>query len=359
MYKTLLPLFLSMVLLSACGGSSDSGSTTTGGTDTGTDTTDTTVVDTGTPADVENFVPADGIASYTGDNQLADLNTGNSRDFLGLLFSPGLQAPGTSLRSETPAIGIQLAGDDFLRSQETLLRDLKQKALVQHQYSQRSVDVSDSDSCGGTGGYVHLSGELYESVGKGKLKLEYVNCQSGGYVLNGDAYLLIYAIHGSFNEFSSSTLSYNGLQADLLSSDETLSIVGTVDEVVDFDTGSVRVTSKLHREFANTGQQSLTDVIRLSQGVDGAVEMTGNLYEGFFGRVQVTTLQRLIYNDVGSPIAGYILLTGLDNSKIAVTALGEQYNTSTGLNEIMLQVDVDADGDGYYENVSQIDAGGL
>lgn len=349
MNKFLPAIFLSTLLFGACGGGGDNG-TNTGSIDTG---------DTGTVADVDNFVAADGNASYSGERRFASLSAANSRQFLHLLFSPGLSAPGTVLRRDAPAVGVQLVGADFLRAQETMLKRLKHKALVMHQYHQRAVDTSDPDSCQNAGGNVRLSGHLFEDAGKGKLKLEYVNCESGGYVLNGDAYLLIYAVQGGFNQFSSITLSYNGLNATLLASGETLEVTGTIDEVADFNTNSTRVTTTLHRQISGSSQQSLTRTIRQLTGGNGAVNMSGDLYDGFYGRARITTVNPLLYNDAGSLLAGYIVLTGAGNSKMAVTALGEQFNPATNHRAIMLQVDIDANGDGVYENISQIEAGGL
>ncbi len=238
------------------------------------------------------------------------------------------------------------------------MRRLKQKALAQYRYNQRVVD--NSESCR-NGGVARLTGELYEEAGKGKLQIAYSNCEVGGYVLQGDAVLLIYAINGSFSEWSSSTLSYNGLQAQQLSNNEGVLFTGTIDEVNDFDTGSIRHIIKLHRQIAaaNSNQQTLTDVVRQATGADGSVTMTGNLYEGLYGRVQLNTIRPLVYNASDAPVAGYISMTGINNSRVWVTALGEQFDATTGRDVILLQVDVDENGDGVIDSVSQVDTASL
>ncbi len=351
-----LAIGLSLLLLAGCGGSGDS----SGGAGSGVIPTPAATT-ASTLAEVDNFVVADGSASYDGEQRLAVLNTANATDYVRMVFSPALGAPDVALRAGGWATGLQLADADFIRSQEMLLAQLAQAALAQYRYGQRTVNMTNSQSCQNNGS-ISLSGELYETVGKAKLKLTYSACETGGYILQGEAFLLIYAVHeGSFNEWSSFTLSYNQLQAQRVSDNEGVLFTGTLDEVKDYNTGSTRKTTQLHRQVAaaDSDKQTLTQLVRQATGANGSVTMSGALYEGLYGQAQIKTLRPLIYNTANAPVSGYLTMTGLNNSRIAVTALGQQYDATTARDVILLQVDIDANGDGVYENLSQVNVDDL
>lgn len=356
-------LLLSALLLAGCGdGDSGGGGTVNNDSSPVIIPNDTPTSVSSSPADVDSFIPTNGTDSYRlagGANTQAFLNSNNALSYVSLLFSPALRAPGTMLRAATPVNGLQLADADFMRAQEKLLAKLKQQALLQHRYQQRAVDISDRTACR-NGGNVRLVGQLYDDIEKGKLKLIYNNCETGGYRLQGDAFLLIYAINGGFNNWSSATLSYNNMQAVTLSNNESVLFNGTIDEVNDINTGSTRITTKLHRQSdAAGGEQTLTDTVRQFTGANGSVAMSGYLYGGVSGWVELNTQRSLVYNEADAPVDGYITFAGAGNSTIAVTALGEQYDVSTDRNVILLQVDVDQNGDGFVDQTTKVATGDL
>lgn len=318
----------SATLLSACGGGGDKNND---------------------PAD---FIPADGSSSYTGQRAFAALNTGNASAYLSMLYSPGFDSPSLSFRSTQ---GITLVKNDFLRDQERMLQYVKQQALPT-QYMQRSV--SETTNCENEG-TLKLEGNAEDGSSKGKIDLNYNNCQLGGYIFNGNAYLFIYATNGSFEEISSATISYNGLKATPTDDGEGFVITGTIDEVFDYNTNSTRAVTQLHRKTISTGQQTLLDTTRQYYDFDSTVQVGGSMYHGTYGRTKISTLQPMIYNAEDIPLAGVVLMEGAASSKIKVTALGEQYSIDQDENPIMLQVEVDANGDGVYENTSQINSNHL
>ena len=92
--------------------------------------------------------------------------------------------------------------------------------------------------------------------------------------------------------------------------------------------------------------------------MNSPVTVSGKVYQGFYGYVQVSTLQEVIYDD-GIPMSGQVLMAGAEGSKVRITALGQQYNEVTDESGIMLQVEVDEDGNGQYESLSLIDTNDL
>lgn len=302
--------------------------------------------------DSPDFIPADGNSSYTGQRNLAALDTGNAPTYLNMLYGPGFESPSLSFRS---AQGITLVQRDFLRDQERMLQHLKQQALPT-QPLQRSV--SETENCE-NGGTVKLEGNAEDGSSKGKINLTYSNCRVGGYTFEGNAYLFVYATNGSFEEISSATISYNGLKATPVSGGEALIITGTLDEAVDYNTDSTRAIANLHHKTVNTGQQTLLNTTRRYYNFDSMITVSGAMYHGAHGRTNISTLQPLVYNINDVPLSGVVLMRGADNSKIKVTALGEQYSFEQNENLIMLLVEVDANGDGIYESSSEIDTGAL
>jgi hypothetical protein len=318
----------SAALLSACGGGGDKNN------------------------EITDFIPADGGSSYTGQRTFAALNTNNAPAYLSMFYGPGFDSPSLSFRSTQ---GITLVKNDFLHDQDRMLRYVKQKALPT-QYMQRTVTETTDCENEGT---LKLEGNAEDSSSKGKINLNYNNCQFGGYIFNGNAYLFIYATNGSFEEISSATISYNGLKATPTGGGEAFIVTGTLDEVFDYNTNSTRTLTQLHRKTINTGKQTLLDTTRQYYDFDSTIQVSGSVYHGTHGRAKISTLQPMIYNAEDIPLAGVVLMKGAANSKIKVTALGEQYSIDQDENLIMLQVEVDADGDGVYENTSQVNTNDL
>ncbi|MEZ5534046.1 MAG: hypothetical protein R3F02_00340 [Thiolinea sp.] len=325
--RLLITSLLTTLILSACGG---------GGNDDNT----------------SDFTPADGNSSYTGQRTLAALNTGNAAEYLSMLYGPGFETPSLSFRSTQ---SMTLAGNDFLSEQNKLLQHLKQQALPT-QYMQRSVN--STENCENEG-KLTFTGNAEDGSSKAKINLNYHNCQFGEYIFDGNAYLIIYATNSSFDEISSATISYNGLQATPVNGAEPFTAVGTLDEVVDYNTGSTRLTVTLHRQTISTGKQTFISSVNQYYAVDDTVRANGTLYHGIYGRANLSTLQPAIYDAYGNPLSGSLLLKGANNSKIRVTALGEQYSLDLDRYLLLLQVEVDADGDGIYESLNQSDVDDL
>lgn len=288
----------------------------------------------------------DGDGNYTGKRALAALNIGNAPDFMGMLYGLTPETPSLSFRSTQ---GITLADNDFLRHQERMLQRLKQQALPT-QLVQRTVTQTEPCENNGT---VHYKGTLEDGSSKGRIDLEFKNCLQEGYVFDGKANLLVYATNLTFQEISSATITYQGIRIAPVGG-EAFIMTGTLDEVIDYATDSTRATANLHRRTVDTGKQALIKLVRQYQDFDATVNINGALYHGVHGRGDISTLQPLIYNFDDAPIAGVVLVQGAANSKIKVTALGEQYSAELDENQIMLQIQVDADGDGVYENTTQM-----
>lgn len=302
----------------------------------------------------EDFTLADGFASYTGVSDLAYLDEGNSGAFLSTLYGPGLDSPTLNFRAADVDTG---SVNDLNGLQGVLLIHIRQSGVMQRaQYQQRVVEIDESDDCEG-GGKIDMKGDVDDIAKTAKLRLDYVNCQIDDDVINGKALALL-AVNGSFDQLEEVTLSYHGLESRSLSSGETIVATGTVKESENLNSGALSNISKLHRQIKGTDQQSFIDLVNEAASINSSVAMSGTVYQGFYGRAQVSTLQRLVYDDA-VPMSGQILMVGAEDSKLRVTALGQQYNEVTDETGVMLQVEVDEDGDGNYESQSLINTDDL
>ncbi len=335
-------LILSLtLLLTACGGGGDSGS---GGTpiDNGSNGNGGSSV---VPVPNINYVEADAKAAYTGRTQWAALNTTNAPAFVDLLFdrngksSPVNPYPYDLKSTDTNAPAVQ----DFLHSQEEVLRRTEQLLFPNAKFLARPVGFQSTQVCENNGTAQNL-GYADDVNQRGKARVIYTNCLINGYILDGTAYTFLYKYNTAVDQPESILLSYDRMQ--ITGTTNAYEITGTIHKVADFNNGSTRYITKLFRWNAAAQEQSLLNVVRYNFG-DGYTQIRMNdadsasgIYDGIYGRVKVETKGELVYGNGGNtPTQGEILLTGMNSSKIYITAL------PTGLT-----INIDADGDGYYES---------
>jgi len=349
-FKTSLLFSALVVLLSACGGGgggSDSGtggSTGGGGTGGGGSTGGgTTIIN---PPNI-NYIEADAMAAYTANKQLAFLTRNNAADFVDLLFDRnGQSSPvnpypydlkGNPSGAETQANQVQ----DFLYAQEEILRRTEQ-VLFPEKTLERLIGFQEEELCD-NGGAIYTLGERDDVTNKSKVRMRYDNCEVNGYLMNGDAYTFLYEYSTTYDRPKSILLSYDKM--DISSFDNAYQVTGTVHKVADFATGTDRYITELFRWNAAAQKQSLLDILRYDFG-DGLGQMIGDdntytgIYDGFHGRARVETMAELNYANGGNtPTSGEIRLTGQGGSRLYITAQSDQ----------TLIINVDADGDGFYE----------
>lgn len=291
------------------------------------------------------YVISSGAENYSGKQSLASLDRSNAELFVNGMLGSRVTNPDYSFSAKGhDQEGITLTDNDFLRSQEKLIKAVRAQALLSQQMKQKTIRQSEQCEAGGT---IEMQGNLTSNVSKSKINLVFRNCRYGGSTFNGAGALIIYNFNAEHDQPASSSLSYN--RTTVTSGNASFVAIGNIAEVHDFNASTIRTIADIQMRDSTTGKESLIKATRFCYCATH--DAYGEISLQDYGKAKFTNTKALVYAEEGNiPTAGEITFTGANDSKIKVTALGEVFDSSTQTNKLMLEVSIDANGDGVYES---------
>lgn len=336
-HKKLFSLLSIIGLLTACGGGGGGGSGT---------------------ADVVNItqIAINADTAYTGSRNPALLDESNTMKFMQLIV--GTQAADDDLNFQYRQQANENRNDsNFLKIQQ----DFKKTAELTTGFRNNSLAnrvLSETISCP-LGGQAIIRGD---SNKPDEATVTYQQCQSTDSVIrNGKSSLVVSEYSASDPDtpqdfvitFEGLSVSFGGVESMYTGTYQYETDIGT------YSSSSSSVLANVHIKNLNTNEQIyLSNLLTRRDDSGGNSNSTyedssavsGHIYFGNHGYVQVSSSDNLVLRDTLTPIEkGFILLKGASNSKARARAL---YSGSDGDFDLELgdhRVDLDKDGDGIFE----------
>ncbi len=197
------------------------------------------------------------------------------------------------------------------------------------------VSDSGSDPCDG-GGSISFDLSIDDVTGDFSGTFNFINCAEGGTTINGNA-----TVSGSSGG-ADFVINFTFNPITVVSGAESFTMSGTIGTSV--SGSSVTITMDNVR-LRNNNTQMVEWIENLTISVtdnSSFLEMTitGRYYHPEHGYVDIATIDALRINDFDQfPSSGQIIITGASGSKARLTVI----------NNTQYDLDVDADGDGFYE----------
>ncbi len=313
--------------------------------------------------------------SYTGNEQAAELDNQNAGAFANQTFTGTSSASASDVldSQEINASVSNIVASTLVSHTRTLSRTVDQnKSAFSDNAQNVVVDVNVNATCP-QGGNVSFSGQYDDQTRLGSLSLTYTNCQNDEVRINGSASLDLNAYNAEIDEHTDVTLSFNNLRfVSLDPADEFDVQVGAnirgqliYTSMLDPYTKRASIDMVLANNASGASikiENYVADVVydRYSTPTSATADVSGRLYHHTHGYVDVETVTPLQYSSaaidsfdhelIGYPDAGGPLVyTGATNRKIRLTPV----------DEILVNVAADADGDDLYEYAITVPWGSL
>jgi hypothetical protein len=205
-------------------------------------------------------------------------------------------------------------------------------------------------------GNIHVTGTVADN-GTGTVNVAYNACRTGTDTVNGPASLKIDSAQNGVITDGTLTITRINFSGPGVNSDLT----GTLRTQIDTSAQTQTLTENVITQDTSTGHQSKTENLVIFNKFDNVLAPTfftedirGRVFDGVAGFVDVTT-QTAPFTAPWGPLYfatsaqsfpdwGIIVLTGATNGSIRVTSFGID----------LAKVEVDANGDGTYENAARI-----
>lgn len=280
--------------------------------------------------------PYDADAKYTATRTQATITTANKLDFLRALY--GVEYEGFSLAS---------AEQDAAQEQSfsSLTKDLTalalQVAITPASYTLAAATPVNRTIACPSSGTTQITGEIDSQTGLGTVTLTMVNCVTTIGKANGTMQLAITGYNVAAQRPTAFTLTFQNLKVDYPIVSYTA--VGT--QSYSLVQGIETTTSNIHRLNHTANKQSLIKNYKVvsASPYDTRFKLSGQAYLQDHGYVNLSTLENVVFSDVGIPIVGKALFSGAGNSKLRITASSSNF-----------MFELDSNGDGTYEETGYI-----
>ncbi len=291
--------------------------------------------------------------SYNGLTTQAFITTDNANKIFDVIWNGG---PSTS--SGGP-VSLSLtapreASSEYLKY-TGLITELKERAesdfasfVARSKNIVLKTDINETEY-GSVSGTLTITGSLDPYTATGVLYMAYTNYNNGdGYTYDGTVTFNVDAFDMTYGMITDGTMRFTSWT--IKSANGNVSLSGSMRVQESLPSNSDTVTVNMDGLDNNTG-----DTFRFENFVvayyynnilsptSGSESLSGLVYVGAYGYVQVTTSSVLVYSstmqscpDSGGPI----ILIGAGNSKAAVTSISTSY----------VKIEVDADGDAVFES---------
>jgi hypothetical protein len=314
-----------------------------------------------TPADPTSSFPAQTALTYSGSTASAAVTSSNA----GVLASNvlGASASGTA---NGIATGVQAQVTSSAEAQPTGVAGLGRRLAK----AIRSGDLGRANTGALTGaridqttpcdsGSIRIFGDVSDSNGTGTVTVHYLACRTGSDTVNGPAQLQIASNSGGV--MTDGTLSFTRINftGPGVNSDMT----GTIRSQVSSSSSSATETLTQNTTMLDnaTGRMTQAQNVRITNVYDDVdspsfftQNITGTVCDSAAGCVAITTNTipttapwgPFYFSTIGQsfPDWGQMTLTGATSSRVRVTSLGTT----------VAKLEVDADGDGTFENTARM-----
>ncbi|CAA6805057.1 MAG: Unknown protein [uncultured Thiotrichaceae bacterium] len=292
--------------------------------------------------DGSGSVSVDPSGSFSGQRSNAAITGGDNGNYKAFLTSflgtnnlQDVALRNTAASNANSSNGIR----DFL----TISSAVKKLKATHTSNQRKAIPVSDTSACT-NGGSITGSGTLDDVTRVGNIVMTFNNCIEGTLTINGISEVIIRNYNFTYDVPDSYILKAQNLS--VTSGDESYTSTAIYDVVEDYTAG----TAVLLINALNTANDIEIFYENLQLDTDsGGVLISGRIYTEEDGYVTITTDSRVLYNiNATFPYTGGPITLAGENSNIRITPIANE----------TIQVELDLDGDGVYEELLIIGADG-
>lgn len=189
------------------------------------------------------------------------------------------------------------------------------------------------------------SGNIDDTTHTGSVRMMFKQCTINDGLMDGSVDVNVTAYNSTYSEPTAVKITFNG--STVKTGEESGTITGTVSLNTNPATKTGTFATQLHVK-TSTGKEELVDMtINASENADLSTSMniSGKACVGSEGCINISTTTPIRFDTYSEPMAGSMVLSGANNSKARIVVI------SYGV----VQVNVDANGDGVYEEQQLLD----